>query len=214
MKVAVLAMAIVGASVGLSGAEAAGMPEGGKLDFIVFRKGEVIGENVLQFQDEGNRMRVDISTDVVVKFAFVPVYRFHHRSHEVWESGHLASLESQTDDDGKQHVLDIHAEGGHLAVLADGKPSDAASNIVPASLWNEQIVASNVILNTLTGRQMNVLVTDIGIEPVLVGGTVHPAHHYAINGDLQREVWFDAKGMLVQVQFKGDDGSEITYRLR
>ncbi|WP_367272434.1 DUF6134 family protein, partial [Parvibaculum sp.] len=40
------------------------------------------------------------------------------------------------------------------------------------------------------------------------------ATHYSVTGKLNRELWYDDKGVLVQVKFDGSDGSEITYVLR
>lgn len=40
------------------------------------------------------------------------------------------------------------------------------------------------------------------------------ARHYSITGDLQRELWYDPNGVLVQVRFLGEDDSTIEYRLQ
>jgi hypothetical protein len=40
------------------------------------------------------------------------------------------------------------------------------------------------------------------------------ARHYQLSGELERELWYDAAGVLVQVRFKGKDGSDIRYELR
>jgi len=39
------------------------------------------------------------------------------------------------------------------------------------------------------------------------------ARHYAISGDLQRELWYDAGGRLVKVRFAASDGTDIQYVL-
>ena len=51
-------------------------------------------------------------------------------------------------------------------------------------------------------------------EPVKGPGGPVPAKHYAITGDLQRELWFDSHGTLLKVRFKGQDGSDIQYVLK
>ena len=61
---------------------------------------------------------------------------------------------------------------------------------------------------------MNINVKDIGTEEVLTtSGKIINAKHYAVTGDLERELWFDQANRLVHVLFKGQDGSSIEYIL-
>lgn len=86
--------------------------------------------------------------------------------------------------------------------------------ILPASLWDSAIVHQQVLLNTLDGSKMRVTVQDLGPETVVVGGRNISARHYKITGDLQRDLWFDARSAQVRVQIAGNDGSSIVYELK
>lgn len=206
---AATAVQIAGAASGL-----AAVPESGRLDFAVMRNGDQIGLHEMKFHKTGNDMQVDINTKVAVKIAFLTVYHFDHEGHEVWRGGNLLHLWSQTDDDGTTHVLDAAATAGGLEVRADGKPTVARDPMVPASLWNETILKGGGILNTLDGSPMSVAVADLGTETIDAGGKRIPARHYAVSGDLQRDLWYDQRNVLVRVHFKGKDGSDIEYVLR
>lgn len=186
----------------------------GQLAFSVLRKGDVIGFDTLQFHSDGDRLDVQVETDIAVKIAFIPVYHFKHSSRELWEGSRLKNLSSHTDDDGKIHDLSVREDKGRLLIEGDKQISVASPTIVPASLWNERILKSERLLNTLTGTQMTVQITNAGSESVPVKGLPVTATHYIITGDLKREVWFDGAGTLVQVRFRADDDSEITYSLR
>ena len=188
--------------------------ETGQLAFSVLRKGDIIGFDNLKFHSDANRLDVEVETDIAVKIAFIPVYHLKHSSRELWEGASLKSLWSHTDDDGKIHDLSVREDNGRLLVDGDKQISLASPTIVPASLWNERILRSDQLLNTLTGEQMAVQITIVGPDSVLVKGQPVPATHYVITGDLKRELWFDARQTLVQVRFKADDDSEITYSLR
>lgn len=186
-------------------------PPGGVLDFTVLRNGSEVGRHEMLFRSEADGLKIDIRTNVAVKVAFITAYRFEHEGHEVWQGAHLARLWSKTNDDGTKHVLDVTAGGDSLVVMADGKEPEKSTASIPASLWNERIVQQKSILNTLDGSRMAIQVADLGTEAVLVKGAKIPARHYAITGDLQREVWYDAQNVLVKVRFKAKDGSDIEY---
>lgn len=186
-------------------------PPGGVLDFTVLRNGSEVGRHEMLFRNEADGLKIDIRTNVAVKIAFVTAYRFEHEGHEVWQGGRLVRLWSKTNDDGAKHVLDVTAGGSDLVVMADGKDAEKATVSIPASLWNERLVQQKNILNTLDGTRMAIQVADLGTEAVAVKGEKVPARHYAVTGDLQRELWYDAQNILVKVRFKAKDGSDIEY---
>jgi len=193
---------------------AAAIPESRRLDFTVLRDGDPVGHDILEFVQSGDQLKVQVKTNVAVKIAFVTVYRFEHQSTEIWQGGRLAQLVSRTNDDGTGHILDVRADSDNLRINGDNQMSIARRDIVPASLWNEDIVNGPVALNTLDGTKMAIAVQDLGMESVMVRGHAIQAHHYAITGQLQRELWYDARGVLVQVRFKAKDKSEVLYALR
>lgn len=184
------------------------------LKFTVLRNGEAVGSQVVKFQDIGNRLDVTVDTAVVVKIAIIPVYRFEHHDKEVWQNGHLTRLSSKTNDDGTHHHLNVVAEPNSLDVKGDDKESHLPPSAIPASLWNPATVRQAMLMNTLDGHAMAVKVTDLGDDTVSVHGKPRLAHHYAMTGDLSRELWYDASGTLVQVRFKAKDDSNIRYVLR
>jgi hypothetical protein len=68
-------------------------------------------------------------------------------------------------------------------------------------------------LTPLTGKQMPVSVDNLGEEAIRAHGAETRALHYKVMGELQRELWYDRSGTLVQVKFKAKDASEILYVL-
>lgn len=184
------------------------------LEFVVVRNDEAIGSHVIDFSRDGDTTSVKISTNVVVKVAFIPVYRFEHAGIETWKGNQLVALRSRTNDDGTPHQLAVAAEGDHLRVAGDGSQATAAAAILPASLWNPGIVYQSTLLNTLDGTQMAVAIVDRGEETVQASGVEVPAHHFTISGGINRDVWFDRANTLVRVAFAAKDGSNIVYQLR
>tara|TARA_R110002167_G_scaffold69313_1_gene195338 strand:+ start:292 stop:942 length:651 start_codon:yes stop_codon:yes gene_type:complete len=192
----------------------AAVPADGKLDFTVMREGEPIGHHRLRFKPDGAGLQVDIETDVAVKILFVTAYRFEHAGHELWQDGKLVRLWSKTNDDGTAHELSVSGNGDKLDIHSDGAPDHTEPRMVPASLWNEDLLTGGTILNTLDGRGMAIAVQDLGPDKIRVRGQDRKARHYRITGDLERELWYDEQNVLVRVHFKGEDGSRIEYVLR
>jgi hypothetical protein len=158
-------------------------------------------------------LEVVIDTSVVVRIAMIPVYRFEHHGHEVWRNDRLQALESKTNDDGTHHTLAARAATGGLEINGDGTAIRQPAGVIPASLWNRATIAQANLMNTLDGHAMTVKITDLGPETVSVRGAARPARHYAMAGDLARELWYDDAGTLVQVRFKAKDDSDIRYVL-
>jgi len=194
-------------------AEAAA-PPGGVLEFDIVRQGETIGRHSMQFTATPAGLQVHIRTRALVKVAFVPVYRFEHDGEEVWRDGRLTQLNSVTNDDGDKHELHVSAETGGLAVVDNGRRSTVPAGILPASLWHDGVPRSTVLLNTLDGRQMAVQAVDLGPENVDAAGRQVATRHYRLDGDLRRDLWYDAAGVLVRVRLYGKDGSAVDYVLR
>lgn len=204
----------IAAALGVIGPASAATAPTGDLSFTVLRNGDRIGTDVLSFEKRSNQMIVHVKTDIAVKIAFITVYRFTHRSREVWTNGRMTFIESRTNDDGTHHTLHAEARNGELVVDGDNKQSIAPAQIVPASLWDHDIVKSRTLLDTLNGTQMTINVRDLGPEQVMVRGQPTTARHYVLTGQLNRELWYDNRGVLVQAKFKGSDGSKIVYALR
>lgn len=210
-RTAVLAAA---AALGVIGPASAATAPDGELSFAVLRNGDQIGTDVLSFEKRSNQLIVHVKTDIAVKIAFITVYRFTHRSREVWTNGRMTYIQSTTNDDGTHHTLQAQARNGELVVDGDNKQSIAPAQIVPASLWDDDIVKSRTLLNTLNGTQMAIKVRDLGTEQVMVHGQPTMARHFVVTGQLDRQLWYDSHGVLVQAKFKGSDGSNIVYALR
>ena len=174
------------------------VPPSGRLVFDVMRGGRDIGDYVVTIRGAGGDLTVDVATDVLVKVPVIGIsaYRFRQSSTEKWHGGRLTGLTSQTDDNGKPHRISV-----------------GATDLVPASLWDADILRASRVLNTIDGSTDAIRVSNLGSEAVATGGGTVQADHYALRGDLNRDLWF-AQGKLIHVRFNAEDGSQIDYVLR
>lgn len=191
---------LLAATPGIAGAAAYdSVPASDALSFDVIRKGSDIGDQVISFDRTGDALTVHVKTDVKVKVPIIGVsaYVFEQTSTEKWQSGKLASLTAKTNDNGKAHDITL-----------------GASALVPASLWDADILSGGKLLNTIDGSTMQISARKIGTESVRAHGADVTATHYEITGGLSRDLWFDASRQLVHVRFTTEDGSQIDYVLR
>jgi Family of unknown function (DUF6134) len=70
------------------------------LRYGAFHHGLRVGEHVVEFQLDGERLAVRTHIDITIKVLFFTVFHFIHDAEEVWQSGRLASVESTTNDNG------------------------------------------------------------------------------------------------------------------
>jgi Family of unknown function (DUF6134) len=192
---------------------ASAQPAAETLQYAIMRKGEQIGTHKIEFRRTGKETSVVVATNVEVKVLFVTAYRFQYTATERWVNGRLVALNSETDDNGKQHKLTAALKGPNLEVEADGKAVQVDKNILPGSLWNAELVRQSVMLDTQTGQVMPITVVDGGSEDVPVETGSAPAHRYTIKGKFSQDVWYDSRGRLVQSQLVAPDGSLIVYKL-
>lgn len=186
-----------------------------ELAFTVTRNGEPIGSQVYRFDRHGRRVVVDVHTDIDFRLLSLPIYRFRHESHEVWEGDRLIRMVSNTDDNGDPVSLDVWADGRVLKVGSAAGQLDVDPKAVPASLWNSVVVRRHRLLDPVDGTIMKTKVAFLGEETLSVDGRSVPTRKYRLSGDYSRDVWYDSRdGSLVRVQFKGPDGSELAYVLK
>jgi len=182
------------------------------LNFAVTRNGDRIGTTTLRLQRDGRNLVADIATQVQVKIASITVYRFEQRETERWADGKLLALQSMTDDNGTVHRVSAARNGDKLSVTANGKVSEIDPAIVPASLWNAQLVQKTIALNSRDGSIMPVSVIDHGKEQLMLQGRPLTAHHYSIKTNLPQDVWYGEDYRLLKVELRGSDGSKIMYQ--
>jgi hypothetical protein len=176
---------------------------------------------------------VSTTIDFSVKAMGMTVYRYAHRGNEVWKGSTLQSIDTKTDDNGKQFTMRAQHNGKGLAVERTGsdtafgtsvndqglKPSETVRETLPAGVlpsthWNLSQVKQSVLLNTQYGTPSKVKIVDLGRETIKTASKSIQATHYRYSGDITLDQWFDDKGRWVKAAFKAFDGSEIEYILQ
>jgi hypothetical protein len=180
--------------------------------FQVLRNGSQIGTHVFSFERNADDINVTVTINIDFKLAFITLYRFVHEGHEVWRHNRLVSMDTKTDDDGTKHHLSVKAGGENFRIAIDGREFEAP-RMALASLWRGDYPADGMMLDPVDGSLLKVrsrLI--IGEEKVAATDGGSGARHFELRGDLVRDIWLDASGMLLRQRFPADDGSQIEYR--
>lgn len=172
------------------------------LEFDVLRDGAPIGTHRVTIERTGNEARATIEIDMAVRLAFVTVYRYTHRSTELWRDGRLVSLDARTDDNGTRTQVAARATDTGLAIDGSGGRYIAPAETVPTSYWNREKASRGRLLDTQSGKLIDVTTTTLAADS---SGT-----RYRLAGDLEADLVYGPGGDWTGLSFAAR-GARIDY---
>ena len=114
----------------------------GTFTFKVTRDGAPIGEHRVTFRHDGERVEIEAAMELKVSFAMVPVFRFRHQRHEIWQDGKPVLIDAWTDDDGREYRITVRAERPWLRAHGQRPGREARPLDQILALWNQATVTS------------------------------------------------------------------------
>ncbi len=130
--------------------------------FKVFCNGNQVGYHEVHVRHEEDETDVDVDAHIDVTMAGIEVYRYRHRSHEVWRDGKLEALNSETDDDGEAKSVTVHpGDNGMLVVENNQGSHEVPSDLLTTDLWNPEVLGKRELLDTESGRTLKVQVAQL-----------------------------------------------------
>jgi len=149
--------------------------------FRVWLDKKEIGFHDFRVNQEGSRTTVDINAQFDVRILFFNAYSYSHRNEESWHGDCLTRLESVTSDNGEslsvlgtrngqQFVVETHAQ----------RYEDDASCIRSFAYWNPAFLESDRLLNSQTGKMVDVEISQQGSDILEVNGESIAATRYAL----------------------------------
>ncbi len=153
-----------------------------------------IGSHTLTFHCVGDDLIVDTDVKVDVKVLFVTVYKRRARYREVWRQDRLIAYDAWTDEAGDQYVTKARLDNDQMII--DGvKPGiRVPANTVSSHPWNADVINRNLLFGMKDGRLLRVVVEPAGEEMIEIGDKTLMARKYVVNGDIERELWYDQAG--------------------
>ena len=181
-------------------------------DYTVLRGGEPIGTHQVTVSPEGPVTKVEEKTDVEVTFGPLTLFRMEHLRQEVWRDGKLQSITAYTDKNGDVYDMVITREPDGFKRVINGQTDRLAPSVKPLTLWHEDLFKYTTFFSPIDDETFRVSVDFVGAEKLdLVGESVN-AFVYRLSGDTNREIWYDADGLIMKVRLLDHDPS-IEYVL-
>jgi hypothetical protein len=181
-----------------SGSALAGEPYEKELRYQIEHElfGE-IGEETLKIRQEADRVVIDRTVNVTVRFMLATLYQRRARYIEIWQDDRLIRFEGNTLDDGEQSDLIATLRTGEaIAIETAGNLIDVPVSAIPTDPWHQNIVDRQLLFDRLDGRLMDVVVTDRGLEQLRIDDRLVEARKFTISGQRHQELWFETSSGL------------------
>ena len=200
----VAAMPLIGPS--WFGRARAAVPQ--DMHFRAFRAGSQIGEHKITFRTDGDRLVVETQVDIAVGLLAFTLFRFKHRSEEIWQDGRLVSVNSTTNDDGALLQVSGGAVAGGFRIVGANGPSLAAATLMTSNtLWDRRIVLEDRMLDAQNGGEIGLVTKQIGDAQVdTPRGPVRASCYQMVTPLYAGRLFYDADGRWIKalLDLKGE----------
>ncbi len=209
------ALLLLTATSGLAFAQDTAWPgKPGRYVFDVTRNGDPIGNQVVEIKQQGDSLIATTESTIAVKILGLVVYRMHQMLTETYRDGRLIAVSGETVDGDGRRFADLKRDGDHWTGASSKKvPAFDCRDCTATPMWNIASTRVSNMIEASEGRLRRVRVADRGAEMLDLPEGKIMAHHFSVQGDIQRDVWYDAAGNLVAATQIGRDGSKIRQNL-
>jgi len=166
--------------------------------YTIRRKGKKVGKHLVNFSQNDSELKVYVESKITITILNVPVFKFEYIATEQWNNGRLKTVKARTNN------------GGDIT-KAEYAPSSNEAVAFSSNHWNADVLSATEVFNTLTGNISQVSVDMIGSETLEDDSISINANRYRYTGDIQANIWYDDAKRWVKLEFKGEDGSVISY---
>ena len=183
--------------------------------FQALLDGKPIGEHRFTVAADGAGRRVTSEADFKVTLLGFTAYRYHHHAQEQWAGDCLASLTSNTDDDGKPATVRLARSGDANEIATTSGHGAVPGCLMSYAYWNPAMRAQARLLNPQTGKVDAVRIERVGAGRVAVRGVDVDAVDWRITGgESAVDVWVSAEGEWVGLDsVVGKGKHKLSYRL-
>ena len=184
-------------------------------NFKVYLDDREIGRHrfeLLRFEDT---TQVRINARFEVSVLFINVYSYEHTNYEVWKGDCLSSIESSTNDNGRKLRVNGESERNLLRLQTPAGESVVEGCTKTFAYWDPAFLNSRYLLNSQTGRLMDVDINYLGQEAIPVKGQMIPARHYRLNtDDFTIDLWYSNEGEWLALNSTTGKGNVLRYEIQ
>lgn len=205
-------------AIGLAGslsiaARADSAPPLGIFIYAISRDGSPIGQQRMEFVNDGEKLRVLSHTELSVSLLGMSLYGFNQQVEEVHAGGKMMSLTSETDDDGTDRKVNLTLQGNLLKGDYNGDKRAVDPALTSSLFWQKPALGETQVLDVLRGKVRDVKIKDLGAETLMLPVGKVETHHFQMTGEWKRDLWYDANGLLIAGELE-KDGAKIRQELQ
>jgi hypothetical protein len=185
-----------------------------RLAYDIHWMGNLVGEVVIAFERQDDVVTVRNQIDIDAKILAWSVLRLTHSSEEHWYNGMLEGFSGETVDNGRQRAVKIEPEGTVLHVDGKGGPHEVPRDTLLLSAWCPESILRRTAIDPTKGRIKAIEAYRLGPKRYVSENNEINAQGYRVEGQLQAEIWYDRRGILVFARFPVRNGTRGTLELR
>ena len=183
--------------------------------YSISRDGSPVGQQRMEFIGDGNKLRVISHTELKVTLLGMSLFSYDQQLEEVRSGGEIMSFTADTNDDGKEKKVDLALQGDRLKGSYNSKTQrDLDPTLATSLFWEKPKLGDTEVIDHERGKLRDIRVTDVGEETLKLPLGKVETRHYRVTGELKRDLWYDASGVLVAGQRQGPDGSTVRLELQ
>jgi len=155
----------------------------------------------IRFSQTSGILKVTSQIDLQVKVAFITVYSYQQTANDDWENGVLVRSRIQTNDDGKETLVQAEVRDGQLVVQGpSGSSTTQLGAMTDISFSNQAITQGPALIDSQTAELIKIQVEGGTKERIMVRGQAVEARRFSMIGSKGRSgsVWYNDAGSLVK----------------
>ena len=182
--------------------------------FKVYLDEQMIGYHTVTVNPEKARATVQVEASFDVKFLFFTAYRYLHNTQETWENNCIKTIESHTNDNGEIYYVTGQQESQHLVLDTHEGPQSLPGCVRTFAYWAPHLLQARRLLNTQTGEYLDVAISHIGDEELMINGDLIFARRYRLQAEsIVIDLWYSKSMQWLALQTTTDNGSQLQYKL-
>jgi hypothetical protein len=184
-------------------------------DFRVFLDDKEIGTHRFDLVEKGGERQLTSTARMSVKILFVTAYTYDHRDVEDWSGDCVAKLSSKTDDNGKQHQVDVQRRENETIVQTERGTQKLGECVLTFAYWNPAMLRQTQLLNSQDGEYIPVKITEAGSDPIVVRGVQTPARRVELRSKkLSIDLWYSPQDEWLALESMTERGQKLIYKLK
>jgi hypothetical protein len=129
------------------------------LDFDVFLNDREVGQHQFELLQRGESTEVSSTMALDFKVFKIKRVKYLHQANEIWQSGCLVSLQSQTDKQGNAFAIEASTDEAGLVVQRPKETETLTGCVRGFAYWNPQWLQGDNLLNAETGINVPVVIS-------------------------------------------------------